>query len=79
MNIIFENIVVFNKTLVMELVEQYVSRTIVMWVTDKTIPFNEVEVTCHLYYLLGESLPIEKGYNHFTVSSIPLFKSKKNK
>lgn len=68
LNIIFENIVVFNKSLVMDLVEQYVARTLAPWSADKTIPFNEIEVACHLFYLLGESLPIEKGYNHFTVS-----------
>lgn len=67
MNVLFENIVVFNKTLVMELVEQYVSRTVNIWIADKSIPFSEVEVGCHLFYLLGESLPVEKGYNHFTV------------
>lgn len=54
--------------LVLELIEQYVNRTILLWRADKSIPFYDVEVTCHLIYLLGESLPVEKGHTHFTVS-----------
>lgn len=68
LNVIFENITAFNKMLAVELVEQYITKTVIAWRTNKTVPFNDIEVACHLFYLLGESLPIEKGYTHFTVS-----------
>ncbi|KAF4520194.1 hypothetical protein B566_EDAN003907 [Ephemera danica] len=66
LKVLYENVAGFDKDMVLEFTEKFVTSTLSQW---QTLRFDDVEVAIYLLYITGEAIPVQGG-NHFSVEQL---------